>query len=141
MSEIEYSETIDTAALDEAERQIAAKYMRIVPWGAVAWAFCNLAVWLSLWPLVLFNIMPLWLGFIIASINVALCYLPSHEAQHNIIARRGQPLRWLNELVGHVSVIPWYSPIECYAIPIWSTTPIPTIRSWIPITQCMHQVI
>ncbi|MEC9132865.1 MAG: beta-carotene hydroxylase, partial [Pseudomonadota bacterium] len=76
--------------LDAAERQIAAKYMRIMPWGAVIWAFANLAVWLSLWPLVLMGIMPLWLGFIIASINVSLCYLPSHEAQHNIIARRGQ---------------------------------------------------
>lgn len=56
------------------------------------------------------GIMPLWLGFIIASINVSLCYLPSHEAQHNIIARRGQPLRWLNEVVGHLSVIPLFQP-------------------------------
>ena len=96
--------------LDAAERQIAAKYMRIMPWGAVIWAFANLAVWLSLWPLVLMGIMPLWIGFIIASINVSLCYLPSHEAQHNIIARRGQPLRWLNEVVGHLSVIPLFQP-------------------------------
>ena len=35
-----------------------------------------------------------------------LSYLPSHEAQHNIIAGKGKPLRWLNELVGHVSTIP-----------------------------------
>jgi beta-carotene hydroxylase len=100
----------DAIDLDAAERQIAAKYMRMVPWGAVAWAFTNLAVWLSLWPLVLLDIMPLWLGFIIASINVSLSYLPSHEAQHSIIARRGQPLRWLNELVGHLSVIPLVQP-------------------------------
>ena len=65
----------NTTDLDAAERQIAAKYMRIVPWGAVIWAFSNLAVWLALWPLVLMDIMPLWLGFIIASINVvcAIC--------------------------------------------------------------------
>ena len=110
MSEIQYSSPANVDALDSAERQIAAKYMRMVPWGAVAWAFSNLAVWLSLWPLVLFDIMPLWLGFIIASLNVSLCYLPSHEAQHNIFARRGQPLRWLNELVGHISVIPLVQP-------------------------------
>jgi beta-carotene hydroxylase len=103
-------ETNNAIDLDAAERQIAAKYMRMVPWGAVAWAFTNLAVWLSLWPLVLLDIMPLWLGFIIASINVSLSYLPSHEAQHSIIARRGQPLRWLNELVGHLSVIPLVQP-------------------------------
>ena len=27
--------------------------------------------------------------------------------KHSIIARRGQPLRWLNELLGHVSLIPF----------------------------------
>jgi len=43
---------------------------------------------------------------VIATFNVAAEYLPSHEAQHNIIANKGQPLRWLNELVGHLSTIP-----------------------------------
>ena len=38
--------------LDAAERQIAARYMRIMPWGAVIWAFANLAVWLSLLSLI-----------------------------------------------------------------------------------------
>ena len=38
--------------------------------------------------------------------GILLAYLPSHEAQHSIIAGKGRPLRWLNELVGHVSVIP-----------------------------------
>lgn len=96
--------------LDVMERKIAGKYMRIVPWGAVAWGIGNLLVWLSLWPLVLLGYLPLWLGFIIATLNVALCYLPSHEAQHNIIAGKGKPLRWLNELVGHVSTIPMVYP-------------------------------
>ncbi|MDP3855059.1 fatty acid desaturase, partial [Phenylobacterium sp.] len=31
---------------------------------------------------------------------------PSHEAQHRIIAREGEPLFWLNELVGHLSPVP-----------------------------------
>ena len=91
MSEIEYSETSDTAALDEVERQIAAKYMRIVPWGAVAWAFCNLAVWLSLWPLVLFDIIPLWLGFIIASIIFCISYTPF--LKHVLYPPNPQPLQ------------------------------------------------
>ncbi len=110
MSNMTNPATEQSRELDADERQIAAKYMRIVPWGAVIWAFSNLAIWIALWPLVLYDIMPLWLGFIIASINVSLCYLPSHEAQHSIIARRGQPLRWLNELVGHLSVIPLVQP-------------------------------
>ena len=72
--------------LDVLERKIATKYMRIVPWGAVAWGIGNTLLWLSLWPLVLLDILPLWLGFIIATFNCALAYLPSHEAQHSIIA-------------------------------------------------------
>ena len=102
--------SLTDAELDVLERQIAAKYMKIVPWGAIAWGFSNLAVWLSLWPLVLLDITPLWLAFPIAVINVALCYLPSHEAQHNIIGNKGSKLRWLNELVGHLSTIPLVYP-------------------------------
>jgi len=94
------------AELLKTEREVAARHMGMVPWGSVVWCFANLTCWFVLWPLVLLGYMPLWLGFIIASINVALSYLPSHEAQHDIIARPGQRLRWLNELVGHVSTIP-----------------------------------
>jgi beta-carotene hydroxylase len=92
------------------EKQIAQQFMGGVPWGSIAWGLGNLAVWLSLWPLVLMDIMPLWLAFPIACANVALCYLPSHEAQHRIIAREGEPLFWLNELVGHISTIPLVLP-------------------------------
>ena len=81
-----------------------------MPWMMVVWALGNLAIWLSLWPLVLMGILPLWAAFFIASINVALSYLPSHEAQHSNIAKEGHTLRWLNELVGNVSTIPLVFP-------------------------------
>lgn len=115
MAEIMMSESTDWDALTDAEldvmeRQIAGKYMHMVPWGAVAWGIGNCLAWLALWPLVFMGYIPLWLGFILATFNVALSYLPSHEAQHNIIAGKGQPLRWLNELVGHVSTIPLVYP-------------------------------
>lgn len=87
--------------LRKLENQIARKYSGKVPWIAVVWAFANMAVWLSLWPLVFMDILPLWAAFVIATINMALVYLPTHEAQHDIIARPGTKLRWLNELVGH----------------------------------------
>lgn len=99
-------ESLSDSELDILERKIASRYLNIVPWGAVAWAFTNLFVWLSLWPLVLLDLLPLWLAFPIAVLNCCLAYLPSHEAQHNIIASKGRPLRWLNELVGHISTIP-----------------------------------
>ncbi len=96
--------------LRKRELAIARKYADRLPWEAVVWGLGNLLVWLSLWPLVFLGVMPLWLGFIIATFNVMLCYLPSHEAQHDIIGRKGTKWRWLNELVGHVSTIPLVLP-------------------------------
>jgi len=92
------------------EREIARKHIDKFPYLAVIWAFTNLAVWLALWPLVFMQLIPLWLAFIIATANVALSYLPSHEAQHDIIAKPGTKLRWLNQLVGHLSTIPLVLP-------------------------------
>ena len=91
------------AQLRKLELKIARKYSGKVPWIAVIWAFGNLAVWLSLWPLVFMDVLPLWAAFPIATLNMALVYLPTHEAQHDIIARPGTKLRWLNELVGHAT--------------------------------------
>ena len=120
--------------LHQLEKKIANKYMNILPWGAVAWGLGNLAVWLSLWPLVILGYIPIWLGFLVASLNVTLSYLPSHEAQHNIIAAEGDSLRWLNELVGHLSVIPLVTPYRVLKItPIMSTTNIRMIN-WTQIT-------
>jgi beta-carotene hydroxylase len=92
------------------ESEIARQHMGGVPWLAVAWGLGNFLVWLSLWPLTLSGVLPLWLAFPIATLNLMLAYLPSHEAQHDIIARPGDMLRWLNQLVGHVSTIPLVSP-------------------------------
>ncbi|MEQ8746296.1 fatty acid desaturase [Pyruvatibacter sp.] len=98
------------AELRTLEYAIAKKYTGGTPWRIVAWGIGNVAVWLSLWPLVMTGALPLWAGFIIATLCVTVCYLPSHEAQHNNIARPGTRLRWLNELVGYVSTIPMVLP-------------------------------
>ena len=94
---------LSDAELRKLELRIARKYSGRVPWIAVVWAFGNMAVWLSLWPLVMFDVLPLWAAFPIATVNIAMVYLPTHEAQHDIIARPGTKLRWLNELVGHAT--------------------------------------
>lgn len=98
------------AELMRAERDVARRHIGKFPYLAVFWAFANLATWLSMWPLVIMGFVPLWLGFIITTLNVMLCYLPSHEAQHDIIAQPGSKLRWLNEAVGHLSTIPLVLP-------------------------------
>jgi len=92
--------TLSSQELMRLERSTAEEFMGGLPWGSIAWAFTNLAVWLSLWPLTLSGMMPLWATAPIATLNVILAYLPSHEAQHRIIAREGERLFWLNELVG-----------------------------------------
>ena len=96
--------------LQREEAAIARRFIGRVPWEMVIWGIGNFLVWLSLWPLVWSGVLPLWLGFVVATICCMLAYLPSHEAQHSIIAAEGTRLRWLNELVGHVSTIPLVFP-------------------------------
>ena len=102
--------TLSDKELFRLERDIANRHVGRFPWLAVVWSITNFAVWLSLWPLVIFGVIPLWVGFVIATLNIALSYLPSHEAQHDIIARPGDRLRWLNELVGWIGSIPLTTP-------------------------------
>ncbi len=92
--------------LARAERAIMNKYLGGISWIMVAWGILNPIVWLALWPLVITGTLPLWAGFIIATICATLAYLPSHEAQHDIFAKPGEKLRWLNQFIGHFSVIP-----------------------------------
>lgn len=110
MSTAESLAALSEAELMMLERDIARKHIDKFPYLAVAWASANLLIWLALWPLVLTGAMPLWLGFIMATFNIMLSYLPSHEAQHDIIAKPGTPLRWLNEAVGHLSTLPLVLP-------------------------------
>ena len=84
---------LSEAELTKMEREIARKYMGKLSIPMVLWPILNLTCWLALWPLVFTGIIPLWLGFIIATVNVTLSYLPSHEAQHDIYARPGEKLR------------------------------------------------
>ena len=105
------SERIDATGMSPrelliAERAVAAKHLERFPWGSLLWAALNLLVWLSLWPAVFAFGLPLWVAFPVACANIALCYLPSHEAQHSIFAKPGTRLRWLNELVGTLSALP-----------------------------------
>ena len=97
---------LSDAELTKMEREIARKYMGKLSIPMVLWPILNVGCWLALWPLVFTGTIPLWLGFIIATVNITLSYLPSHEAQHDIYARPGDKLRWLNEAIGHLSLIP-----------------------------------
>tara|TARA_R110001599_G_scaffold276543_1_gene477832 strand:- start:1059 stop:1961 length:903 start_codon:yes stop_codon:yes gene_type:complete len=108
--QLDLGETMTEAELRKQERLIARKYADRFPWEVPVWGLGNLLIWLSLWPLVFLDILPLWLAFPIACVNVMACFLPAHEAVHGMIARPGQRLRWLNELVGHLSLLPMAMP-------------------------------
>jgi len=47
---------LSKAELRKLENRIARQYAGRTPWEIVVWAFGNLIVWLSLWPLVLFEV-------------------------------------------------------------------------------------
>ena len=81
---------LNDAELTKMEREIARKYMGKLSIPMVVWPILNVGCWLALWPPVLTGAMPLWLGFIIATFNTTLAYLPSHDAQHDIYARPGE---------------------------------------------------
>jgi beta-carotene hydroxylase len=92
---------LSSAELTRLERDIARKYAGKVPWGTVAWGLSMPVVWLADWALVLSGVIPLWLGFIIATLTLMYTYAPNHDAQHDIIGRPGTKWRWLNEFLGH----------------------------------------
>ncbi len=98
----------------EQEQQIARKYIGKFPWLMVCWGLGGFTLYVALWPLVSMEIMPMWLGFVLATLVMSACYLPTHEAQHGNIGRPGSKTRWLNELVGHLSVAPWFFPYRLH---------------------------
>ena len=102
--------------LRKLELRIAGKHSGMVPWEAVVWAFGNMIVWLALWPLVFLGILPLWAAFPIATLNMMLVYLPTHEAQHYIIGRPGTKWHWLNEFLGHATSWMILTPFEVFRV-------------------------
>jgi beta-carotene hydroxylase len=102
--------------LRRLERSIARRFHGGIPWTPVFWGIGNSLAFLTMFPLVLGGFIPLWLGFLVNTLCASIALLPSHEAQHDNIARPGDKLRWLNELVGRVSLIPLAGPYRMFKI-------------------------
>ena len=88
------------------ERAVARRYIGRVQWEMILVGLGQFAVWVSTCALVLTGSLPLWVGFIVATICACFAYLPSHEAQHGNISGLRDNLLWLDTLVGNVSLIP-----------------------------------
>ncbi len=96
----------------EREKEIALSFSKRFQWEMLSIGLGQALVWLSLWPLVMMQYMPLWVGFLVATLCACLAYLPSHEAQHGNFSRGQKKRRWIDALVGHVSLITLMYPYE-----------------------------
>jgi beta-carotene hydroxylase len=96
----------------EKEKAIAKTFSQRFQWEMIFIGLGQAIVWLSLWPLVIYEYIPLWVGFIIASVCACFAYLPSHEAQHGNYSRGKPKKKWIDKLVGHVTLITLIYPYE-----------------------------
>ena len=96
----------------EKEKAIAKSLSQRFQWEMIAIGIGQAAIFLSLWPLTLMGFIPLWAGFLIATLCACLAYLPSHEAQHGNYSRGNPKKRWIDSLVGNFTLITLIYPYE-----------------------------
>ncbi len=96
----------------EKEKAIAKSLSQRFQWEMVAIGMGQATIFLSLWPLTLMGYIPLWAGFLIATLCACLAYLPSHEAQHGNYSRGNPKKRWIDSLVGNFTLITLIYPYE-----------------------------
>ena len=99
-------------ALRRAEIAIAMRFHGGPNWIYAAAALTCFAIWVALFPLAIVHRINLPLACLISCIFATGGYVTSHEAMHSNIARKGEKLRWLNELTGAVSTIPIVFPFS-----------------------------
>ena len=90
----------------EEERKIARTFMGRIEWEMIVIGLGQVIVWVTTWGLVVNNLIPLWAGFIIATVSTACAYLPSHAGQHGHLSGKHKHLKWLNTVVSQISLIP-----------------------------------
>lgn len=101
--------------LQRQEREIARKYYaegQKIRWRYVAATIAGFALWVSLFPLAIFDVMPLWAAFIVSYLIATAGYVTAHEAMHSTIGRKGTKGWFWNELTGQLSMIPLMFPFS-----------------------------
>jgi beta-carotene hydroxylase len=98
------------------EKAIARQFSKRFQWEMILIGVGQACIWLSLWPLVMNEFIPLWVGFILASFCACLSYLPSHEAQHGNYSRGNPKRRWIDSFVGNFTLITLMYPYEILRI-------------------------
>ena len=90
----------------DAERKLARTFMGRMEWEMILIGLGQLFVWITIWVLVVNNLISLWLGFTISTISTMHAYLPSHAGQHGHLSGKNKNLKWVNYVVGQLSLIP-----------------------------------
>lgn len=96
----------------EKEKAIAKSLSKRFQWEMIAIGVGQASIFLSLWPLTLMGYIPLWAGFLIATLCACFAYLPSHEAQHGNYSRGNPKRRWIDSLVGNLTLVTLIYPYE-----------------------------
>lgn len=96
----------------KAERAVARQFMGRVQWEMVLIGAGQALVWLTTYVLAMIGTIPLWLGFVVATLCCCVAYLPSHEGQHGNLSGRQDRWRWLDPAVGQLSLLPLASSHE-----------------------------
>ena len=90
----------------EEERKVARTFMGRMEWEMILIGLGQVTAWVLTWILVVGNSIPLWAGFFISTITTSFAYLPSHAGQHGHLSGKLKNLKWLNSVVGQLSLIP-----------------------------------
>lgn len=90
----------------QAERRVARQFMGRVQWEMIVIGIGQCSVWLATYVLVIRHTVPLGIGFIIAAVCACFAYLTSHEGQHGNLSGRQARWRWVDPVVGQISLIP-----------------------------------
>lgn len=96
----------------EKEKLIAKRFSKRFQWEMILIGIGQAIIFLSLWPLTVKGFIPMWAGFLAATLCACFAYLPSHEAQHGNYSRGNPNRRWLDSLVGHLTLVTLIYPYE-----------------------------
>ena len=89
----------------EKEKEIARTFSKRFQWDMMLIGVGQATIWLSLWPLVIYDYISLFYGSLIAIVCACFAYLPSHEAQHGNFSRGNPKRRWIDSFVSHFTLI------------------------------------
>jgi len=101
--------------LQREERAIAKKYYSLgqaIRWKYVVATLAGFGVWVSLFPLTILGVVPLWAAFVVSYLITTAGYVTAHEAMHSTIGRKGTRAWFWNELTGQLSMIPLMFPFS-----------------------------